>query len=551
MPKTSSSLDSIFEQATKEINSGSGFKPNKPFKIDSNTESFANEFVKEIKRSPSKSKGSGLRTAAKVSKRVGDFAFKAGAESLGILGGAKLGIAAGAPFGPVGMGVGGLLGGGLGAAAANLGAQTVEKVTGIKQDDISLKESAITGGLAVAAGPIAKAIGLAGKVVEKGATKAAKALGSTSTRILSALRGVSDDTARTFLKNPDKVVKIEKLGGIEHIARETTENLSKARSSFVKNTTNQIKKIVDKHASKEIDIRPILKKYKDIALNLAAEGDSGSKPLLKEVNRLNSIAKKTGGKLTAPQLFRQKGLAQEAADFVDPTKAAIGRSKAGDRSLRQLAGELNKKLDSVDPSIRELNGKIAELIQIEKKLPTGFGLSKQELTPEKIDKLLVSIGGQGTKRGALNSKDINKLQEILKVDLQESADLYKAIQELNQGNFFSAIHTGKGLAAVVTGGLVGGPQGAGALAILGSPEGFRAALRAGRVTGRVMDAFTKLPGIPDRIVNRVMRASPEAKGLIIASFLESPAGRALSEKIKQQIDERPRGLLSTPNLGGR
>lgn len=475
--------------------------------------------------------GAGTRESPKLADilkkgtEAGRFVFKTGVESLGILGGAKAGALAGATLGPLGVAAGGLGGAGLGALLSNLAAQKAEQLTGITEDKPSLKEAVLTGALSTIAGPAAKGIGIAGKLVSEKALKpAANLLGIGTRKVLASLRGVSDDTAKTFLKNPEAVIEVEKLGGSTALAEEVATNYNSAKSKFLKDTQGKIQSLLES-TDKKVDISDVISKYSDRLKTLKSEFDPGAKSLESELTRLRAVLSQNQGSLSGKQLLRQKNLSQEAAEFIDPTKAQIGRSAESEKALRELSRDLNKKLDEYSPSIREMNKKLSNLILAEKRL----GI-KREVDPKQADALLTSIGARA-KKAKLQESELKTIQETLGIDLNERGALSKAVQELAQGDMFSTLKTGRALLGAGGGFALGGAPGAGIGLLLSSPQGFRAALRAGQITKPVINAFVNAPGAPKVIIDKISKAPLELKASILATFIESPAGQEFQKDL--------------------
>jgi len=187
----------------------------------------------------------------------------------------------------------------------------------------------------------------------------------------------------------------------------------------------------------------------------------------------------------------------------------------------------------VDPGVRAANAKLSKLIRAEQRLNL-LGLGKREVTPTQADRLLTSIGAV-SKRSKLLGDELKTFQEIIGVDLAERSSLSKAVQELGAGDLFSTIRTGRSLFGLAGGAAIGGPAGAGIALLLGSPAGFRAALRAGRVTKPVIDAFVRAPGVPDEIIKKIAKLPLEKKALGIATFLESSQGAAFQRGLSDIV----------------
>lgn len=418
--------------------------------------------------------------------------------TLGMIGGGLAGTALG-PVGSVG-------GAGLGAAGGKALEQFLRsEVMGEKPKDLLDRTKEI--GQEGVSGVLGE---MGGQVIGKAISGAVSKL----PKVAHALTGVPEQEIKTYAKNADKIKEMAKSsdGSTIEAADQIRKQYNKDIGSKISEINNQISNVLNK-SDKSIQSRPVIDSLESYKSKL---DPSLWKNEVKQIDDIIESVKgmSPDGVLPVSKVNELKQFLQDKAsssyrngDMFQIGKEAANAAKSGASTARKL-------VDSVEPSVTQLNKQLSEFHKVEDSMNSNI---LKEGAPESS---LMAAGSGGNAR---NAKALEELGSMTGTPMLEQARNLAAMRTFDNAPFMPIDVTGKsatrlGLGAGVGFALGGAPGGAiGAAAT--SPFMLKTAIDTGRAIAPAVEAIT--PSAPTREMLY--------KGLI-QKYYSSPEDKVVDEK---------------------
>jgi hypothetical protein len=403
-------------------------------------------------------------------------------------------------------------------------------------------------GLAKRAAQGTKLAEAGGKLLDRIPTmaKATAKMGETFT-------GVPEKATETYIKNTDAVNALSKrLGGdislgADELRSDWQSQLRNRKNSLGK----QLQDVVDTSSpNRTVNISPVLDRLQTyqskLNPNLKSEDVAQLKELLdKTRGELPSLGETVAGPpspYVSPKSLKElKDFYQERGKSAYMKNGQIFNPSPEAAKAAKIAGADTRKLfNAALPEGAEVNNQLSLLHQFEDGGKYGEKINKNLITPEKPDTALLAIGNGTNPRG---KRMLDRFSKVTGQDVLPDVNNLAAARQFGKTSLVSVDNTGKGvermLKASVLPAVLGHPVAAAVAAGLTSPLALKAAVNAGNVSKKMIQALSRKTGpLTDIMVKDAFRALQTPEGQVMY--------RALQESSRPDFVEQMPEALKTP-----
>lgn len=358
------------------------------------------------------------------------------------------------------------------------------------------------------------------KVGQKATAVGKKALalpGKVTTKVASALTGISEQEIKTFATQTDKVNAIIKRSGGD--LTEETDTLRRNLQNAIRSKRQQLNGEISQ-ALKESSDEPILnaipaleelRKVK-MRLNPRLQGDD----IAVIDDLISKIRGETQGGLgSVKNLFDLKDYLQTKASSAymkDGQVFMVG--KEAQQAAKAAAAVIRKELNKASPEIAKANNTLSLLHSLESKL------NKNLIKEGASDSALLSAGAG---RNPRNARMLQRLGQFTDTNPLAEAQLLSTAKTFGNVSLNPLDQTGKAAARMALGGTAGyltdGNEGAAWGAMLANPAALKYSIMAGKIPINVVQ------GIVQRVTGS--KALNDAAIKKTTDFLKTPEGQAM------------------------
>jgi hypothetical protein len=358
-----------------------------------------------------------------------------------------------------------------------------------------------------------------------------KAIKAGSTKLGSAISGISENIVENYGKRTDQVNKLisQSGGDLSAGADIVRKDLSAGIQNYKNEANKQIGNAISaSQNSSVVDETPIINALKKSKEGLNPNFDQSSISEIDDmISRVQAEAQsgRAGAGLSAKGLYEAKKFLNEASKSSYVKNGQMfTRSSAAARAANQAAREARNLVKEYLPEIADADKKISKLYQIEGRL------NKNLIAEGKSDSALFAAGAGENPRNAATLRELEKLTNV--PVMQRAKDLATAKEFANPA-LLPRDMTGKSVARMALGGAIGAvagdEKGAAIGAGLASPFALKYAINAGNLASKIGKE------VPD--FARFARENPVAAQSVVQLI------RGSMNKIESESKRQPKKLV--------